>query len=174
MLGQSIDIRFGVICHSVSSLSKSLNLSYPSLYSPSLSSSQNRLCGDSRVPPKPSTAAHTNINLAARCERAERFSFIAQIIITQFYFYEAAIPLPQPLFPPPWQATTYLYHTNNELSMFPPDPPHIFSVPPDSPWPPPPGSLACHAGGGGGRSHDFRLLELENAARVNHFAFLLL
>lgn len=82
------------------------------------------------------------MNLAARCERAERFSFIAQIIITQFYFYEAAIPLPQPLFPPPWQATTYLRHTNNELSMSPPNPPNIFLVPPRQPLTTSPG-LAC-------------------------------
>jgi len=49
--------------------------------------------------------AHMNIDIPATVKEQNSFSFTEQTIITQFYFYKAAIPLLLLLFPPPHQAT---------------------------------------------------------------------
>lgn len=62
--------------------------------------------------------AHTNIHLPAAVKEQNGFSFTEQTIITQFYFYKAAIPLQLPLSPPAQQAAIYLCFAENELFHF--------------------------------------------------------
>lgn len=125
-------------------------------------------CSHLAVPLRCSATWGTSTSISQLLGKKQNiFSITEQIFITQFCFYKTAMPLLLPLFP------SKLSFISPLLRMSFPFPPSLYHLnPPWLPQPPFPSSLA--GSGCGGRSHYCKLLKLENFARVNHFALLLL